>query len=218
MKRFYYLWFAFLSCILPCCTKQKKPKNIKLAHNHFKAAITELSDEQVTTYHYKKALASIEQAITIHKKPEYLALQATLLFTLGQEEQSLQAYEQALACCTQPSLKGEILNNYACLLAETNRKDQAIGIWQELETDPHYLTPEVALVNRGKISLKDNDYQAAEKCFQKSVNISPSYLDAHFYLALAAQLNHHEPLAKQEIKTLEYLNVPQELLNRLKEV
>ena len=83
---------------------------------------------------------------------------------------------------------------------------KALQIFTQLTTDIHYLTPEVALVNLGKMYTEKNDFKRAQSYFQQAVAAVPGYLDAHFYLAWAAYINKNISLAKQEIKTLLYLD------------
>ena len=206
MKRFSYVIVFFLAIVFIGCGKKAKKGNKKLAQNYFKSAMVELSDPQVGSYHYKKALGYVEQALLNDKKSHYLAMKATLLFKLEQYKESLVAYDQALACCDDACLKAEVLNNYACLLAQQGNYDRATELFEQLIVDRYYLTPEVALVNLGKMSAEKNDLKQAQSYFQRAVTMVPGYLDAHFYLAWSAYLNKNVELAKQEVKTILYLD------------
>ncbi len=199
------------------CGRKAALGNKKLAQNYFKSALVELSDQQVGIYHYKKALSYVEQAIKQDSKANYVALQATLLFKLGQEQESLHAYEQALACCEDVYIKSEIINNYACLLAQMGQSDKAIESWEKLCIDRYYLTPEVALVNLGKTYAESGNYHVAQSYFQRAVALAPHYLDAHFYLAWTAYFNKNEVLAKQEVATLLYLDPQCDAINSLRQ-
>lgn len=175
--------------LLTACSKQKTNK---IAQNYYKMAILELQegggDRQ---YSYKKALYNIEKALEVEEKSEYLALKGTLLFELGYDSLGESLFDKALLNADDSKLKCEILNNKACLFAQVgmfNKQDfkvnQALDIWQKLERDKDYLTPEVAFFNQSKIFVYKNDYKNAKEKLQRAVQISPNYLDAHYYLAL----------------------------------
>jgi len=183
-----------------------KKKNQQLAQSHYKLSMLELSDDSSSDVRYKKALDHIDKALAQDDKPEYLALKATILFKLNQIEESLFCFKQSLNNdAIDPLLKPEVMNNYACVLAHQGKTEEAVKIWQTLMHDKHYLTPEVALVNQGKVSIEKGDCAAARDLFSKAVTIEPSYLDAHYYLALAAFQLQETDLAKNEVKTVLFL-------------
>ena len=217
MKRFSYSIVFFLSIVFLGCRKKEVKGNKKLAQNYFKLAYVELSDPHVGIYHYKKALGYVEEALVQDRNAQYLGMKATLLFKLGQNTESLDFYEQALGCCNDACLKTEITNNYACLLAQLGDYDKASGLFKFLSIDRYYLTPEVALVNLGKMSVEKKDYKQAQCYFQQAVTMVPSYLDAHFFLAWSAYLNKDVVLAKQEVKTLLYLDPDCKMAHQLEQ-
>ena len=103
------------------------------------------------------------------------------------------------------TLKGEVLNNYACILAQNKQETEALAIWHNLVNDEYYLTPEVAYVNQGKVYGAAHDYPKAKESFLKAIQLAPDYLDAHYYLAALAQEHGDTSLAKKTISDALYL-------------
>lgn len=197
--------FMFLlSCAIFINSCGKK-KNTKLAQTYFKLSMLELSSPSPAEQNYRQALLNIEKAIECEQKPEYLALKATLLFNLAYYKESQQTFKQALAISKDPYVKADILNNFACLLVQSNKKDDALKIWHNLQQDKDYLTPEVAFVNEGKYWFDNNQYKKSQECFIKAINIAPQYVDAHYYLAVCAHKSNDLSLAKNELGTVLYL-------------
>lgn len=181
-----------------------KKKNEKLAQTYYKMSLLEVTDEEKRNtspqHKYTQALLHIEKALEQEERPEYYALKATLLFNLGHHQTSKDVFEKALACRPSPVIRAEILNNYACVLAQMNNIKQAQDIWQELAQDKYYVTPEVAYFNRGKIALTQKNPTLAQKLFTQATNLAPNYVDAHYSRALAFyQLKNY----KQAQKTLQ---------------
>jgi Tfp pilus assembly protein PilF len=201
---FFIINFFFLGC--------GKKSNVKLAQTYYKFALLELSEKPHDDQVYKQALDYIEKALEQESKPEYLAFKATLLFRLGKNQEGSFYFDQALKQMLDPKLRAEILNNKACLLAEVGVKtlsekdvQQALTIWLELENDKSYLTPEVALFNQSKVYLSKKDFGLAKTKLLEAINISPSFLDAHYYLALVSYRLKDLDLAKNEAKTVLFL-------------
>ena len=197
-----FLVIIVLLCLLGSCGKKK---NIRLAQNYYRLAMLELTDEACSVQSYKKALKYIDQALQQDCRADFLAVKGTLLFELKHIDESAETFKQALEICQDPGLKAEILNNYACLLAFSNKFDEAEKIWQSLINNKHYLTPEVACVNQGKMAIDRHDYLQAKTHFLKALAFAPSYLDAHYYVALTACALDDTSLAKQSVKTVLYL-------------
>jgi tetratricopeptide (TPR) repeat protein len=166
---------------------------------------------------YKKALLHIQQAVNLNPSPEYLAIQATLLFRLNDFLASSKAFELALSLKPEQQLRANILNNYACLLSQMGQKDKALKIFDELETDNSYLTPQAALFNKGKIFFEENNFDIAAKEFSKAINKATDFLDARYYLALSAFKTNNITLAKNEIQTILFLEPEHEGAKQLSE-
>lgn len=186
-----------------------KKSNQKLAQSYYRLSVAELGrtvsspgDELLAC---KQALGYIDKALEQQKTAEYLAFKATLLLKLARLDESKKFFELALKEKMPPVLKGEILNNYACLLAQSNQQKEAISVWQSLVDNEYYLTPEVAYLNQGRVWASDNNYQQAKSCFLKAIELAPDYLDAHYYLAVLAKQYGDVSLAKNSISAALFL-------------
>lgn len=185
----------------------KKQENHKLARNHYKLALLELREsDTVPLQAGKRALSAIERAIHIDPSAEYYAFKATLLLRLGHVDASNETFKQAISVAKQPHVLAEIKNNYACVLAEQGDHAGAQQLWQELVHDKDYLTPEVALVNQGKLAATQGEYQAAQELFARATQLAPNYIDAHFYTALVARACGDESYARNAIGTVLFLD------------
>lgn len=199
------VFFLLLAVLVSC---GKRHTNEKLADSYYKLAMLELvgQNEQVSAdVSLRKALSHVDKALEQQQKPEYLAFKATILLKLNHEDESSVYFQKALDAQPVPSIRAEILNNYACLLAQSGHEDKAFVLWQSLEHDSYYLTPEVACFNQGKAYALKGDYNHAKDCFLKSITFAPSYLDAQYCLALAAYEVQDLALAKNSVKTLLFL-------------
>jgi len=194
---FYFSIFIFLGC-------GKKP-NSKLGGTYYKSCLLELSDKAAEPESLKKALFFIDHALDHEKNPKYLALKASLLFQLGKIKEGDELFNQVLISQIDPGFKAETLNNYACLLAQQGQAERALLIWSELKDNKDYLTPEVAVFNQSKIYILQNNYEKAKDRLQETLFIAPSFLDAHYCLALVAFRLNDFALCKEQVSTILYL-------------
>ena len=193
---------GLLFCLAFLFTSCAKKNDKTLAKHYHKLAYVELTDGESTEKSFKKAIAFVDKALSIAETSKFYALKATLLFKLGQLDESKKNFKKALQLCKNKKIKPEILNNYACLLAQMGNTVKANQIWKELESDVCYLTPEVAMVNQGKVMLQKNDPGQAKIVFSRAVETTPDFLDAHYYLALSAYESKDFSLAKNEVSTV----------------
>lgn len=192
-----------LICSFACTPKQQKQKRARTA---YQLALFELSHGKQGNRSWRKALSHLEEALKSHETAQYCALKATLLFLLEKSQKSEMWFKRALKQCNNPRVKNEIMNNYACLLAQRGEKARALVIWDALIADEQYLTPEAALVNRGKLYAKQGLMDKAYDNFSRAVRLSPGYIDAQFYFALAAEQCNKITLAKDAVRTVLYLD------------
>ncbi len=200
-KTFYSL-LASILLLAACAKKQEPQKSDQLAQTYFKMAFLELTEDADAPHVCKRALMHIDQALVQCKKPEYYALKATLLFKLSAYSESETCFKKALELESDPAARAEISNNYACLLAQKGEVARAEALWVELKNSSVYQTPEVALVNLGKLHVQQKSFAKAKTAFQDAAYLSPSYLDAHFYLAVVAQQLGDRTLVRQELETV----------------
>lgn len=181
----------------------KKNKNNKLAQNYFKMAFYDLADSSKNNASYQLALQHINQALVHEKKAEYLALKGTILMYLGHTSQSEACFKQALLLpINDDGLREQILNNQACLLAQSGKTEEAKHVWQDLAGNPLYNTPEVAWVNIGKLHLSQQHLGSAVEAFKTAALLEPNYVDAHFYTAVAAHAAGKNGQADESLKAV----------------
>ena len=192
------------------CSKKYEDKNQKLAQTYYKLCMLEISqntDEHVNPQSlYRKALEYIQEAIKYDVNAEYLAVKATLLFRLGDFEQSKLCFEEALNHGASSKVRASILNNYACLNAQIGDVDKALSIFNQLEKDNYYFTPQAAVFNKGKIFFEKNDFAKAANEFSLATKFAPEYVDAHYFLALTAFKLKDINLAKKELEAVLFLD------------
>ena len=192
MKYINLFFCCFFTAFFVGCGKKN---NQKLAKTYFKTAFMELADDRKGNARLQSALHQINLARDQLVKPEYLALKATILQYQGHTLESLSFFNKALALPMDPGLKAQIMNNFACVQAQGGDYARAKEIWQELAASSWYPTPEVAWVNLGKMYLEYNDPTRAKEAFKTATVLAPQYVDAHFYLAVAAQAAGEKSLA-----------------------
>ncbi len=210
IKRFKFYFFILFIMFFCGCGKKKTNK---IAQNYYKMAVLELQEQKNGKhYSYKTALGYIDKALLSDEKSEYLAFKSAILFELGHDTFSEQVLNQALSKADDPKLKCEIMNNKACLLAkigmykeEDFKIKMAFDIWEELQDNKDYLTPEVSFFNQSKVFVFNNDYKTAKNKLETAVSISPGYLDAHYYLALVNYNLEDYTAAKNELDTVLFL-------------
>jgi len=179
------LLMGLVLSLLGACGKQG---NKKEAQTYFKMAWLELSDESLEPrLAYTRALAYLDKALEQEEKAEFYALRGTVLFKLGDYDQSEASFKVAYDLEPDALLKAETMNNHACLLAEKGDFKGALAMWEQLQKNTAYQTPEVAWVNAGKVYAQQGLLNKAQYAFAKASQLSPSYLDAHFYTALMAE-------------------------------
>ena len=196
------LVLSLVGClILMFCSGCAKKTNKQLAQTYYKLCMVELGEGLLSDASARKALDYVEKALDLDLKPEYQALQGTILFKLKHYNRSIECFKLALAGITCPRFRGEILNNMACIYGQQRDYKRAYTIWARLVKSPHYLTPEVAMVNLAKMFTEKGKYDQAKKYCAKAVTRAPMYTDAHFYLALLSYYTQDLGLAKKEITT-----------------
>lgn len=182
----------------------KKQDKRALAHNYYMLSTIDLEEDQ-GAHVYKKALAHIDLALEQAKNAQYLARKATILFLLNRQEESLACFNALLTSSLSPQLKAEIINNYACVLAKAGETQRALQLFEELEQSTDYLTPEVVLVNQGKIHFQQGNIEKAKEMLSRAARIAHDYVDAHYYLASICYMTKDYEQARQEAQTVVFL-------------
>ncbi len=177
------LFFCFiLYLFLGGCGK----KNVKsFEGTTYRLALLELNEYGYCEQGYKRALAVIEKNSAADSSDALvLGLKATCLFRLGKLLAAQICFEQARKACKNSCLLAELDNNYACVLAALCRFAEAQVLWNGLLASKDYLTPEVALVNSGKMQVAQGLYSKALESFTKALAHAPQFVDAYYYRAL----------------------------------
>ena len=195
-----------LTLILLTACNKKKPNN-NLAKNYFQQSLVAAEKNK------REALVLIDQSINADPTPRAYALKATLLYQIGNYQESLALFEKLMNNKSTPvHLKTDISNNYACNLLAVGQIEKAKKIWLDLTTDRYYLSPEVAWFNLGLLELASvpqdpsplspenrKKLESAEIFFRKATKLNQDYLDSYFYLSIVlARLDKLEE-AKQEL-------------------
>jgi len=152
--------------------------------DYYKLSLFELEGGNGGDHSYRRSLQYITKALSQEVNPCYLAHKATLLFLVGNQEESMEYFNRALSLSMSSSVRAEILNNYACLLARSGKKEEALRLFMQLENDKAYLTPEVVLVNQAKIYYDSGNFEVAKRKLMHAAVVAGDYVDAHYYLAL----------------------------------
>lgn len=177
-NKFIFLLVVTIIIFTNCCKK----KNIYLAKNYYEQSLIEAEDKN-----YKKALQLLDQSIALYSIPQAFALKATLFYQIKEFSESLKLLKKIIDDKnTLPSLKCDVMNNYACTLLALKQHAQAEEIWKQLSIDKNYLSPEVAFFNLGLLSLNNTDNKQLHTSyyyFNKAIESAPGYIDAYFYLA-----------------------------------
>ncbi|MCK4265525.1 hypothetical protein KAW80_04175 [Candidatus Babeliales bacterium] len=201
IKTLRILVFLSLTSFFTGCSRKGSGR---LAENYYKLSLDYL--EGGSLQGYKQSLYYLDKAILNNSQGNYYALKATLLLRLGKEDEAEDAFKESLSKDMNSKVKADVLNNYACLLAEQDRGGEAYSLWQKLSRSKHYMTPEVALFNQGKLLILQKKYLMAKNKLLEAALYAPDYVDAHYYLAvLADRYLRDYKLAKQETDLVLYL-------------
>lgn len=195
---FWYCSSVALLISLAGCKKQSVQQQAKEQYRLACAQLTGQRSEQ----DMRRALGLVEDALILNYDVQYEALKATLLIKLGQLEEGNTCFKHALTATHDASVAAEIKNNYACSLAQLGHAQEAFMLLKELVHDPHYLTPEVAWVNLGKWYVDHRNIKQAQQCFANAAKLEPTYVDAHFYGAIASYGCGQLPTARSQLTTL----------------
>ena len=196
-----------LACCLLLVACGKKRPNSSLAKNYFQQSLIAAEKNK------REALVLIEQSIKTEPTPRAYALKATLLYQIGEYQESLKLFENIVNDKSTPIyLKTDVSNNFACNLLALGQIDKAEAVWQNLAEDRHYLSPEVAWFNLGLLELarvpekqttltkkEKSHLEKAETYFRKANKINQDYIDSYYYLTLALIRLNRLDEAKQEV-------------------
>lgn len=122
---------------------------------------------------YEIALDEVKQALAAD--PNYAdayGLRALIYTSMGQYPLAEDNYQQALRL--QPG-NPEFSNNYGTFLCQSvNQPAQAMRYFDAALKNPAYQTPMTALINAGACSMKQRNFDAAERYLLEGLRLNPS--------------------------------------------
>ncbi len=184
-----------LSCILTGCTAKKDRSN--LANNYYHQAL------EAAEKNPREALDLLEKSLAEQVIPRALIFKATLLYQTKEYTESLALFEKIIKDKSYPeTLQTDALNNYACLLINMGKLNQAEKVWQQLINNKHYLSPEVAWFNIGLLNLNRKAFNKAAHAFNSAIRIANDYIDAYYYLTITLMEMGEWELARKTIMEL----------------
>ncbi|MBN1549579.1 tetratricopeptide repeat protein [Candidatus Babeliales bacterium] len=200
-----------LSCtaFIPSCGKKKK-RNTAQEHYHN-------SIRAASTGNIELAITCIDKALVRDKRPQHLALKATLCYQNHDFDTSKKLFEQCLKDKTiTVEYAADVSNNYACVLNQIGDRTSAERIWKSLTMNSHYSSPEVAWFNLGLrawndyIILKPTQHKQhaqaalkiAQQRFEKALLLEPNYIDALYCKAQAQIEMKQKAQAKKSLSNL----------------
>jgi Tfp pilus assembly protein PilF len=189
----------YLLALFFCITGCGKKKNERLAMNYYQLSSMELNKK--TDGYYRQALLYLDLALKEDPRPEFLARKATILFRLEAYDESQEIFHSLLRSKLSSDIRDEVLNNYACLLAQQGKNQDALKFLNDLVRSKNYLTPEVAMVNQGKIYMEMGKEKEAQKRFTQATKAAYNYVDAHYYLALVSNELGDRQQVEQSVQT-----------------
>ncbi|HBR70334.1 TPA: hypothetical protein DIC20_04215 [Candidatus Dependentiae bacterium] len=200
--------FVFLLILGGCGGSLHKKK--QLAANHYRQASLEIRNYQnennVNALH--KALNEVDKALETHPTAQSRGLKGTILLQLGVINQNRDYIKDSLPYFewiikdknTTKARKADAKNNYATVLYQLGKNEEALKLWDELTKNPNYISPEVAFFNLGYAELNEalraahqepkrsqstinKHLEQAATYFRQALAISHEYIDAIFFLA-----------------------------------
>ncbi len=202
--RYVFLFLCLISIIAGSSCQKKSNK--ALSESYYRLAMLEVSHEKLSVISYRKALEYTRKACDLYEDARYLAFEGTLLLRLNEHQESIVMFEKALNLVKDKSLAADIKNNLACAFAAIGDNYQAFSLWKHLVRDESYLTPEVALVNQGKLYVTTEEYKRASECFDQAISLAPNYSDAYFYAALNAYQQENFTQCKERLTALRFID------------
>ncbi len=187
--------------LVTACAKKKQTTR---PEHYLKRAYAVLDDQSPQAL--RQALVHLDEGLAVVQAPQLYGLKASILFQLGHTETAHELLARAITLCDHdPSLKSQLINNYACVLAQHGDYDQALRRFKDLALDPYYQTPEVAYLNMARAYAQQGAYAQALSSVDHALELERSFSDAWLMKAhLCVQLG-DKPKARVALKELSLL-------------
>lgn len=171
---------AGMLAALGACTSAPSPRSnvqaSQAAQTHTQLAVGYLRQGRVEV-----AQEKIEQAIALDPRyAEAYSVAGFIYEQIGDMKGARRHYARAVKLAPE---NGDVLNNYGQFLCKMGEQEKAQSLFADAVTKPYYKTPEVALTNAGACAMKENDLEAAEEFFRRSLRARADNPDALFYMA-----------------------------------
>ncbi len=208
IKHWQYIALFILTVLSNCSKRTIDRATVTRAEEYYRLAQIELEEHGDNEQGRRRALHYFEEAFKLNQLPEYAASRATLLFRVRNYTAAQSAFQDLIADVKiSDVMRSEVLNNYACLLAEIGRSEEALQLWDDLASQPFYITPECARINQGTIYVAQGDYQRAKMAYEAAISLAPSSTAANIKLAqLAIYYLEDSALARSALDRLLFLN------------
>ncbi|WP_229427040.1 type IV pilus biogenesis/stability protein PilW [Massilia atriviolacea] len=130
---------------------------------------------------YTVALDEIKQAIAIDPEmADAYSVRALIYTAMGEDILAEENYQRAMRLAPR---NPELNNNYGSFLCQTERYAPAIAQFEIALRNPMYQSPVKALVNAGACSIKQKNYDAAERYLLQALRLEPDLLPVQSGLA-----------------------------------
>jgi type IV pilus assembly protein PilF len=130
---------------------------------------------------YAVALDEIKQAIAVDPElADAYSVRALIYTSMGENILAEENYQRAMRLAPR---NPELNNNYGSFLCQTERYAPAMAQFEVALKNPMYQSPVKALVNAGGCSIKQKNYDAAERYLLQALRIEPDLLPVQAGLA-----------------------------------
>ena len=174
--RFVLTGFTLLLIALVACVpvKEKKSKSENAAY-HYSLGFAALTEQNPTA-----ALKELLQAETFDDEdPEIQSALAHAYWLKGAYGEAEKHYKNALELSDNDP---RYYNNLASLYLSMERYDDSIDAFRKAADNLLFDRPEMAWTGIGQANYLKQDYPAAERAYQKSIEINPNFYLAPFHL------------------------------------
>lgn len=204
-----FVYYIACFCIAGCARNYSKQHAREQARMLYNLALAQVQDDSCLKGSSCSGLLNLlDQADEQCALGESAVLRGHILMRLGKFHKAAHFLKRRIEAEPVGFLRAELINSYACVLVELKQSDRALKLWRMLAHDDTYQSPESAWYNSGKVYFMRNNYQAAQSCFNRSLELVPSYAPSHKVLACMYDDQGDEEQAAWHRMVLEHLSSP----------
>jgi type IV pilus assembly protein PilF len=167
------LVFSGATCNTQVSEKARQDSNI-----HLELAQSYLKEGDLVS-------ARREALLAVEKDPQNYEAHYSLAYVFGQMSDYEHAIKHARLAIKHAKHYPEAQNLLGVLLVNSGSVDEAIGIFEKLTEDFHYLTPHLAYGNLGDAYTKKGEYEKAVAALKKAVQLQPLFCLGYYRLGVA---------------------------------